>query len=109
METSRRNFLKIGGLCALGLGPSVARCVCQNAGAKFMTIPRPYREEVGHGDRYEEVLGKRASGLQRCILACHAAHNVPDIGTGKEEIKWIWEEKYENVFPARKAVWNPKR
>ena len=50
---------------------------------------------------------KGAPGCKDCLVACHTTHNVPDIGTRKEEIKWIWEEKYENVFQARK--WNGTR
>ena len=34
-----------------------------------------------------------------CILACHKEHNVPEFGNIKEEIKWIWQETYEHVFP----------
>ena len=34
-----------------------------------------------------------------CAEACHREHNVPDIPSAKEEIKWIWSENYENAFP----------
>ena len=34
-----------------------------------------------------------------CIAACHKAHNVPDFGNAKDEIKWIWKESFENAFP----------
>jgi molybdopterin-containing oxidoreductase family iron-sulfur binding subunit len=37
---------------------------------------------------------------QQCIEACHTIHNVPDFGNKKDEIKWIWLEKYENAFPS---------
>ncbi len=33
-----------------------------------------------------------------CISACHRAHNVPDFGKGKDEVKWIWKEPFENAF-----------
>jgi molybdopterin-containing oxidoreductase family iron-sulfur binding subunit len=34
-----------------------------------------------------------------CIDACHKAHNVPEIGNSKDEVKWIWTDSFENVFP----------
>jgi len=38
-------------------------------------------------------------GCRDCIEACHRLHNVPNMGTLKEEIKWIWKTPYEKVFP----------
>jgi Fe-S-cluster-containing dehydrogenase component len=34
-----------------------------------------------------------------CISACHKAHNVPDFGNSKDEVKWIWKDTFESVFP----------
>jgi len=35
-----------------------------------------------------------------CTTACHVAHNVPDFGDDKQhEVKWVWKEKFENLFP----------
>ena len=34
-----------------------------------------------------------------CISACHKAHNVPCIGNKKDEVKWIWKDSFQNVFP----------
>jgi Fe-S-cluster-containing dehydrogenase component len=34
-----------------------------------------------------------------CISACHKAHNVPDFGNSKDEVKWIWKDAFENAFP----------
>ncbi|MEF9841095.1 MAG: 4Fe-4S dicluster domain-containing protein [Raoultibacter sp.] len=36
--------------------------------------------------------------VQKMALACHRAHNVPNIDNPKEEIKWIWEEDFESTF-----------
>lgn len=35
---------------------------------------------------------------KRCIDACDKIHNIPVI-PNNQEIKWIWEENYENAFP----------
>jgi molybdopterin-containing oxidoreductase family iron-sulfur binding subunit len=42
----------------------------------------------------------KKDGCKDCILACHVAHNVPDFGNPKDEIKWIWQEPYEHAFPS---------
>ncbi len=42
---------------------------------------------------------KCPAGCTDCITACHGAHNVPDFGNPKDEIKWIWQEKFAAVFP----------
>jgi molybdopterin-containing oxidoreductase family iron-sulfur binding subunit len=34
-----------------------------------------------------------------CLSACHKAHNVPGIGNSKDEVKWVWKDGFENVFP----------
>jgi molybdopterin-containing oxidoreductase family iron-sulfur binding subunit len=33
-----------------------------------------------------------------CTEACHLAHNVPRIPDPEEEINWIWDEEFQNVF-----------
>ncbi len=39
--------------------------------------------------------------IRVCIEACHRVHNVPNVGTIKEEIKWIWKETYDHAFPGQ--------
>jgi molybdopterin-containing oxidoreductase family iron-sulfur binding subunit len=51
---------------------------------------------------------KEKPGCKECVLACNLAHNVPDIGSQKEEIKWIWDEKYENTFPGQESRMEPE-
>ena len=115
METSRRNILKIGGLCALGLGfCRSGRSVCQiGQTPKFLTNLKAgaYRQQMGHGDRYEKMLGKRRqSGCKDCMLACHLAHNVPDIPDRKAGDQVDLERKVRNrLSRRRKAPCNPKK
>jgi molybdopterin-containing oxidoreductase family iron-sulfur binding subunit len=44
-----------------------------------------------------------------CIAACHRVHNVPDIGSPKEEVKWIWQEPYRNALPDDAHEHGPER
>lgn len=110
METSRRNLLKIGGICALGLGTlPVLDKVAEGAAQKVLDNAQALKAK-----RWAMVIDMRKCwekgkpGCKDCILACHAVHNVPDIGTPKEEIKWLWTEKYENVFPEQESPYGPE-
>jgi molybdopterin-containing oxidoreductase family iron-sulfur binding subunit len=44
---------------------------------------------------------KTRDDYKRVINACHSIHNVPDIGNPKQEVKWIWTDTYEHVFPGQ--------
>jgi Fe-S-cluster-containing dehydrogenase component len=101
MDGSRRGFLKFAGLTALGA-----------AGAAGTLRARPPSEsEPVHRDaptpgtvRWAMVIDLRKFAsdnfaLERCIKACHEAHNVPDFGDDtKNEIKWLWAEDFETAF-----------
>jgi Fe-S-cluster-containing dehydrogenase component len=92
MDTNRRGFLKIGGLCALGLGAlPVVDALGKSDLPKVMNNPQALV-----GKRWAMVVDmkkcweKGKPGCKDCILACHVTHNVPDIGSIKEEVKWLW-------------------
>jgi len=36
-----------------------------------------------------------------CIHACCDSHNLPDIANNKHEVKWIWKELGEHLFPGQ--------
>jgi len=108
METSRRNFLKISGVCALGL---TALPVADVLGQT--DLPKAIQNQQAlTGQHWAMVVDmkkcweKGKEGCVDCIKACHTVHNVPDIGTVKEEIKWIWTDNYENVFPGQNNEYN---
>jgi molybdopterin-containing oxidoreductase family iron-sulfur binding subunit len=110
MEESRRSFLKLGGLCALGLGAlPVVDALGQTDLPKVMADPKALA-----GKRWAMVVDmkkcweKGKPGCKDCILACHVTHNVPDIGTTKEEVKWLWTEYYENAFPGQESLYMPE-
>jgi molybdopterin-containing oxidoreductase family iron-sulfur binding subunit len=94
-RSSRRTFLATTGAAALGVGvgvPILAALARENAGAKS-------GEEAG--PRWAMVVDRSRcpADCRDCIDACHAEHNVPDIGTEKEEVKWVWKEEFRHAFP----------
>jgi molybdopterin-containing oxidoreductase family iron-sulfur binding subunit len=99
MEFTRRTFLKIGGLTLLGLSAKPGWQVFSKVEA-----PEPSpdaetlaRKKWGMGIYFRKCW--KYEGCTDCIDACHRIHNVPNMGTLKEEIKWIWTMPYEEVFP----------
>ncbi len=105
MEKSRRNFLKLAGLSALGIGAGSVLDVVSPQSALSQEQVEPSYEPTADGlkashwgmvifatqfESYEE--------LQACIDACHGYHNVPTI-PGTQDVKWLWTDKFEHVFP----------
>ncbi len=92
----RRSFLKIAGLGAAGVcGLPAARAV----------LDGPHTEPAPNGvraKRWALVVDERKCltrpGCQACTQACHRGHNVPKLQDARHEVKWIWQEPYENVF-----------
>jgi molybdopterin-containing oxidoreductase family iron-sulfur binding subunit len=46
---------------------------------------------------------RKEEGCDLCIAACHHTHNVPPIRRPGHEVKWIWKEPFEHVFPTQKT------
>ncbi len=98
MEESRRRFLRIAAVSVLGLGMKPLEALGAQSGVQFLKIPT----EVGKKRWAMGVdLKKCREGCRDCVDACHRIHNVPDFGNSKDEIKWIWQEPFRNVFPAQ--------
>lgn len=105
MSINRREFLKkAGALTALGLGGTTF-ALNSLKGAE----PAEASEFAAQGKRLQAkrwalVIDMRklekGEDIQRVIDACHKHHNVPDIGNSKDEIKWIWTDSFEHVFPS---------
>ncbi len=103
MERSRRKFLKIAGISAVGMGISPAF-------SGFAKEDRPEPEisrstEALTAKQWGMVIDTRklktAKDIKPIIEACHKIHNVPKINNKNHEIKWIWEESYEHAFPTK--------
>jgi Fe-S-cluster-containing dehydrogenase component len=99
MEFDRRGFLKVAGLTLVGLSAKPAWQVFSNVEPITTT---PTSEELAKRKWAMGIYLQKCwneEGCRDCIDACHRIHNVPDMGTMKEEIKWIWQSPYGKVFP----------
>jgi molybdopterin-containing oxidoreductase family iron-sulfur binding subunit len=101
----RRSFLKLAGaglagVCAVPVAQALARAARAETDAGA-----PQRK------RWAMVIDERKcltrEGCKACIQACHRGHNVPAMKEPRHEVKWIWKEPLQNVFPARVTPYTP--
>jgi len=109
MDKGRRRFLKIAGASVLLLGGKpVADAVASGP------LPKEPVKISEQGDtKFVLVIDSRKCLAQGdchdCEKACHVTHNVPEIDSAKEEIKWIWKDSYERVFPNQQHQFTNKQ
>lgn len=94
----RRTFLEVVGLGLAGAaGVPVARALSNAA--------RDPAAGALQGKRWAMVVDEKKcltrEGCKACIQACHKAHNVPAVKDPRHEVKWVWKERFANVFPER--------
>ena len=88
---SRRELLKTAGAVAVGLLP-LGTILVQAAG-------KPHAKALKAANWAMVINAKLCPpGCNICREACHKAHNVPDMPDPKQEVKWIWQEKYTAAF-----------
>ncbi len=101
----RRRFLKLTGLGVAGA------CAVPVARALSGAVRGEAEPGALQGKRWAMVIDERKcltrQGCDVCIKACHAAHNVPSIPDPRHEIKWVWKERHENVFPDDVTPYTP--
>ena len=105
---NRRQFLKIigasavGASAAYGIGITAANSLIEELETS-QTGKTPGRLTAKRWGMYIDMWKiKTEDEIRHIINACHSIHNVPDIDNPKDEVKWIWTEKFENTFPEQK-------
>jgi len=104
MKITRKDFLKIlGGSAVAATAGTLARSAASaepNAATSKAAEPKAAVKRWG---MVIDTSKCRESGCDDCIRACRVAHNIPQIPNPKQEIKWIWKEPFENVFPMQQT------
>ena len=103
MNNSRRRFLQIAGVSALGLGAKPvldAFAAGEDEGLGFHVARG---EDALDAKQWAMVIDTRklltTEDLEPIIEACNKIHNIPTaIENKNHEIKWIWETHYHNAF-----------
>jgi molybdopterin-containing oxidoreductase family iron-sulfur binding subunit len=105
MENSRRRFLKLAGISALGLTtrPVLNAFAVEHGEQAEVRIKKG--NDALDAKQWAMVIDTRklesSTDLEPIIEACHHAHNVPHLTDKRHEIKWIWEEHYHHAFPEK--------
>jgi len=110
MNIDRRKFFKVIGFSAAGIAAGkLADAYAKSKtvklisdGAKSTVKYAKTKVASLKKERLAMVVDLRKciseKGCTKCIEACDKTHNIPDFGETKDEIKWIWKDKYEDVF-----------
>ncbi len=119
MGVNRRKFLKIAGVSVLGAAATPAKEALAiewlDKQLEGFTIPefllhffhKPAGSQPAEAltaTRWAMAVNVRMLDeeiAEACMEACHKIHNVPHIENPKREIKWIWHDEYEHVFPGQ--------
>jgi Fe-S-cluster-containing dehydrogenase component len=81
---TRHDFLRLSGLSCLAL-----------AAQKLIAAIAPKRWAVA----VDIAKCLNQPNCTKCIAACNQAHNVPALPDPRHEIRWIWKEPFQRVFP----------
>lgn len=108
MELTRRGFLKLAGLTAAVVLVKPTTDLVQRFTSPKQTQQAQTQAKVGQ--RWAMVIDTRAckEGCQDCINACNSAHNIPDFGNAKDEIKWIFPMPFAAAFPDQENSFLPQ-
>jgi molybdopterin-containing oxidoreductase family iron-sulfur binding subunit len=109
MEDSRRDFLKLAGIAALGMGTAPVIDALAASGGHGAAPHMRKGDDALNAKHWGLVIDTTKldhEKVEHIIHACHSTHNVPNISAAKvgqkmatrHEIKWIWETHYHNAF-----------
>ncbi len=115
MKKSRRSFLKVAGIAAIGMGAAPAMNIAASA-SQSAGPAKSKNKKTKKAHRWGMVIDTNKLNedvAHHCMEACHKHHNVPDFDhevdedkfpntrpvKHKQELKWIWEEHFHYAFP----------
>ncbi len=111
MSMDRREFIRLAGISTiLGLGGTSALNWLRGDDLEASHVLTD--EKALTAKRWAMAIDmsrfKTGDDYKRVIHACHSIHNVPDFGNSKDEVKWIWSDTYEHVFPGQENEYLPE-
>lgn len=98
LNTSRRSFLKEAGAAVVGLscGLPVLGASVRAVAQETSSVPKSVKQWA----MVVDVKKCQQEPVRRAVVeACDRAHNIPHIPDPADEVKWVWTEEYEHVFP----------
>ncbi|MEW6221127.1 MAG: sulfate reduction electron transfer complex DsrMKJOP subunit DsrO [Thermodesulfobacteriota bacterium] len=105
MAIDRRDFLKVAGLTTV-IGLTGGGLELLRPGDLDASAPGHEPAAAPGAKQWGMLVDmSRKENWQACIEACHNLHNVPSIDDKKEEIKWIWQAPFQEVFPGSESAY----
>lgn len=105
MEKSRRRFLQLAGISALGLTTKPVLNAFAVEHGETPEIEVQEGKDALQAKQWAMVIDTRqletSEAMEPIIEICHRIHNVPELSDKRHEIKWIWEEHYHHAFPGK--------
>ncbi len=99
MTIARRDFLKVGAAaCVAGLIPLTGCSTEQTTNGEITSGLDADGKEKQWGLVINVTKLNSLGVMDKIATACHTAHNVPNTGDTKTEIKWIWSVSFEEAF-----------
>ncbi len=96
MKITRKEFLRVMGFSALAAGAGkLLRAITDS---KPAAPPAAAARKRG-GMVIDLQKCREQKDCTDCLRACRLAHNIPQIPDPAHEVKWIWEEPFDKVFP----------
>jgi len=111
---SRRSFLKIAGISALGVGvrPTL-NAFASGGGDDGPKAVVKRNKDALTAKRWGMVIDTRKfhseKDLEPIVEACNKIHNIPVFENKDHEIKWIWGEEFKHAFPEKASEFLPDK
>ncbi|MEW5722577.1 MAG: sulfate reduction electron transfer complex DsrMKJOP subunit DsrO [Thermodesulfobacteriota bacterium] len=108
MGVKRREFLKLAGLTVAAVGATPAAHILLGGAGEAAAEEKAAPAVLSAGRHWAMVVDTRKlthEDIELAVRACHQTHNVPDIRLPngekdlRHEVKWVWADEFENVFP----------
>jgi Fe-S-cluster-containing dehydrogenase component len=96
MKITRKDFLRIAGASAVAAG---AGAIVKTVAAAESSTPDKSQSTKRWGMVVDFQKCGAGHDCDDCINACRSAHNIPQNPDKSHEVKWVWKEHYDRVFP----------
>jgi len=104
MKNSRRGFLKIAGVSALGIGAKpVFNAFASGDSTSHEAEVSPQKNALT-AKRWGMVIDSNKIDkdvAHKIMESCNSVHNIPTLEDKRHEVKWVWEDEFNHVFPEK--------
>jgi Fe-S-cluster-containing dehydrogenase component len=97
MKITRKDFLRLLGGSALAAGAGKLVQIATSPEVSAATEAPSPKKRWGMVIDLQKCANE--PDCDKCLQACHVTHNVPHVPNPAQEVKWVWKEPFENVFP----------